>query len=215
MALRTLTLLVLLCAWSAHAGIGSALVKLSRAGRAGSTAVKLSRTAKLARLAGGVSTVVVAERAAASLGGVALDSAGYLARSSSGELLLLAKRGGAPMAVDDVAQAAQRLGSNATVVLDPTVAASPEVLKAVPADVELFVSDGARRLPVRRVEQDGVMSFVVDHGGTVVDLADYAAGLVPDDAEPSDEDVPVGPIVLGAVAIGAWVLWKRSRAGAA
>lgn len=210
--MRSALLVVLAVAIPAQAGIGSALVKLSKAGRVGSTAVKVSRTAKLARLAGGVSTVVVAERAAASLGGVAVESAGYLARSSSGELLMLAKGSAAPMAVDDVAQAARRLGANATVVLDPTVAASPEALRALPADVELLVSDGARRLPVKRVEQDGVVNFIVDQGGTALDLADFAAGLVPDDAEEQD-DLPLVPIVIGsAVLLGAWLLWRRRAA---
>ncbi|MBL8922895.1 MAG: hypothetical protein JNJ54_28865 [Myxococcaceae bacterium] len=210
--MRSALAVVIAVALPAQAGIGSALAKLSKAGRVGSTAVKVSRTAKLARLAGGVSTVVVAERAAASLGGVAVESAGYLARSSSGELVMLAKGSAAPMAVDDVAQAARRLGTNATVVLDPTVAASPEALRALPADVELLVADGPRRLPVRRVDQDGVVNFVVEHGDTAMDLADFAAGLVPDDAA-DDEDVsPVTAVVLGAMTLGAWLVWKRHRA---
>lgn len=213
--MRTALLAVLVVAGSAQAGIGSALVKLSKAGRVGSTAVKVTRTAKLARLAGGVSTVVVAERAAASLGGVAVDGAGYLARSSSGELLMLAKGGAAPMAVEDVVQASRRLGSNATLVIDPSVAASPEVLKAMPADVELFVADGARRLPVKRVEQDGVVSFVVDQGGTVMDLADFAASLVPDEAVEGDEDeLPMGLIVGGATLVGLWLILKRRSSAA-
>jgi hypothetical protein len=203
---------------SAEAGILSGLAKLGKAGKVASKGVKLSRGARLARLAGGVSTVVVAERAAASLGGVAVESAGYLARSSSGELVMLTKAANAPMVVDDVAKAASHLGPKPTMVIDPSVAASPDALKALPADAELFVADGARRVPVQRVEKDGVVGFVVEHGGTAVDLADYAADLVSDDDEASSttgDDHSVATAVFAGVLFAAYVGWKllKSRAG--
>jgi hypothetical protein len=203
---------------SAEAGILSGLAKLGKAGKVASTGVKLSRGAKLAKLAGGVSTVVVAERAAASLGGVAVESAGYLARSSSGELVMMTKAANAPMVVDDVAKAASHLGPRPMMVIDPSVAASPEALRALPADAELFVADGARRVPVRRIEKDGVVEFVVDSAGTAVDLADYAADLTSDDDDAGSttgDDHPVATAVFAGVLLAAWVGWKllRNRAG--
>ncbi|MCU0698826.1 MAG: hypothetical protein MUC96_20175 [Myxococcaceae bacterium] len=201
---------------SAQAGILSGLAKLGKAGKVASKGVKLSRGAKLARLAGGVSTVVVAERAAASLGGVAVESAGYLARSSSGELVMLTKAANTPMVVDDVAKAASHLGPKPTMVIDPSVAASPDALKALPAETELFVADGARKVPVRRVEKDGLVEFVVDQGGNAVDLADYAADLTADDdSESSSSDESVGGLVFGGVLLAAYVGWKVLRARAA
>jgi hypothetical protein len=204
----------------ARAGILSGLAKLGRAGRVASTGMKLSRGAKLAKLAGGVTTVVVAERAAASLGHVAVEGAGYLARTSSGELVMLTKAAGAPMVVDDVAKAASRLGPKPTMVIDPSVAANPEVLKALPAETELLVSDGARRLPVKRVEDNGVVSFVVENGGTAVDLADFAADTVGDEDGGSstrsseDETATNVGMGLGVLLLAGLALWKWSSRSA-
>jgi hypothetical protein len=212
--MRTLLVVtaVLLVSPAADAGGLSGLARLARTGKATSAAAKLSRGAKLGRLAAGVSSALVAERAAASLGGLAVVGAGYLARSSRGELLL-AKATGTPQIIDDAAHVATALGPKATVVIDPSVASTPGVLGSLPADAELLLADGPRRLQLRRVEKNGVVDFVVEHGADAFDLADYAASLVPDDDEraPGDEPLALGPVAVGALVIAAALLVRRLR----
>jgi hypothetical protein len=200
---------------TAHAGLLSLLSKAGKAGRVGSGAVKLSRAARLAKLGAGVTKVVVAERAAASLTrmGAEASHAGYLARTTSGELVMATSHG-APTAVDDVGRAVAGLaddGARRTLVLDPSVAATPEALAQLPTDIELMVADGVQQWPVRRVKQPGGSdSFLVEHGGDLVDLADYASQLVSEEDSDSDSDSnPFGSFFLIA-GIGVVVLvgWK-------
>lgn len=217
-ALMRLTSLVVLVGLavpvSSEAGILSLLSKSGRAARVGSGAVKLSRAARLAKVATGVSTVVVAERAAASMVGLAGDAsrAGYLARGATGELMMATSRT-APTVVDDLGTAVSGLGLRPKVVLDPSVAATPEALAALPLDAELSVIEGAAHVPVKRVTNaDGTSSFLVDHGGDLVDLADYASQFAGDDEEPSS-DSDTGTTVIGLIivvtVIGAWKLLSK------
>lgn len=220
MRLTSFVLLVgLVVPLSSEAGILSLLSKSGRAARVGSGAVKLSRAARLARVATGVSTVVVAERAAASMVGLAGDAsrAGYLARGASGELMLATSRT-APAAVDDLGRAVSGLaepGLTPRLVLDPSVAATPEALASLPLDAELAVMEGARQFPVKRVSKaDGTTSFFVDHGGDLVELGDYASQFAGDDDEPSsdsdsDTSTTVISLIIVVSVIGVWKLLSK------
>lgn len=197
---------------TSHAGLLSLLSKAGKAGKVGSGAVKLSRAAKLAKLGAGVTTVVVAERAALSMTRLGSEAAhaGYLARASSGELLLATSHG-APTVVDDVSRAVTALGEGGvkpTLVLDPSVAATPEALAQLPTEVELVIAEGGRQLPVRRVKQaNGSDSFLVEHGGDLLDLGDYASQLVADDDGDDSESGGAGWLTL-AIVVGVIVVWK-------
>lgn len=216
-----LTLLVVLVGLtvplSSEAGILSLLSKSGNAARVGSSAVKLSRAARLAKVATGVSSVVVAERAAASMVGLAGDAsrAGYLARGASGELMLATSRT-APAAVDDLGRAVSALaepGLKPRLVLDPSVAATPEALASLPLDAELAVVEGTKQFPVKRVNNaDGTSSFLVDHGGDLVDLADYASQFAGDDEEPSsdsDTSTTVISVLIVVSVVGVWKLLSK------
>jgi len=213
---RFAVVLALALPLTSHAGLLSLLSKAGKAGKVGSGAVKLSRAAKLAKLGAGVTKVVVAERAAASLTrmGAEASHAGYLARTTGGELVLATSHG-APTAVDDVGRAVAGLaddGAKRTLVLDPSVAASPETLAQLPADVELVVAEGAQQWPVRRVKQAGGSdSFLVEHGGDLIDLADYASQLVSDDDD-SDFDSSSNPFgaffAIAGIVVVVFFGWK-------
>ncbi len=217
MRLTSLVVLVgLVVPLSSEAGILSLLSKSGNAARVGSGAVKLSRAARLAKVATGVSTVVVAERAAASMVGLAGDAsrAGYLARGASGELMLATSRT-APAVVDDLGKAVSGLaepGLAPRLVLDPSVAATPEALAALPLDAELAVMEGAKQFPVKRVNNaDGTSSFLVDHGGDLVDLADYASQFAGEATEDDEETVPYSnPVttLVGVLVILTVIVWK-------
>ncbi|MDP3498940.1 MAG: hypothetical protein Q8S33_01355 [Myxococcales bacterium] len=219
MRLTSFVVLVgLLIPLSSEAGILSLLSKSGRAARVGSGAVKLSRAARLARVATGVSTVVVAERAAASMVGLGADAAhaGYLARGASGELVMATART-SPAVVDDLGKVVGGLAENGVkprVVLDPSVAATPEALAALPVDAELAVMEGAKQFPVKRVNNaDGTSSFLVDHGGDLVDLADYASQFAGDGEEEESSDIEITPglisWILVVTVIGAWKLLSK------
>lgn len=217
MRLTPLVLLMgLILPLSSEAGILSLLSKSGRAARVGSGAVKLSRAARLAKVATGVSTLVLAERATASMVGLGADAAraGYLARGAGGELLMATSHS-APVLVEDLGKAVGGLaevGVKPRVVLDLSVAATPEALAKLPLDAELAVAGGSKHLPVRRVSNaDGTTSFLVENGGELIDLADYASQFAPEDDEPSSDVDPVA-ILLGAVTIIGLVVWKLSSA---
>lgn len=198
---------------SSEAGVLSLLSKSGRAARVGSGAVKLSRAARLARVATGVSTVVVAERAAASMVHLGADAshAAYLARGASGELMLATSRA-APVAVDDLGRAVGGIaeaGVKPRVVLDPSVAATPEVLSSLPLDAELAVMEGNSQFAVKRVANaDGTASFLVDHGGDLVDLADYASQFAGDENEEASDSESGAVAIMVVIVIGVMVAWK-------
>jgi hypothetical protein len=206
----------LLLPLSSHAGLLSLLSKAGKAGRVASTAGKLGRAAKLAKVAAGVSTVVVAERATASMARLGSEAAhaGYLARGAGGELVMATSHH-APVVVDDLGKAVAGLAEGGVapkMVLDPSIAAAPEALAALPADVELAVVEGAQQFPVKRVKQsDGTTSFLVDHGGDLVDLGDYASQFAQGDEESGSEPVDVFAVLVGAAMLAGIVfVWKRA-----
>ncbi len=223
MRLTSLVVLVgLTIPLSSEAGILSLLSKSGKAARVGSGAVKLSRAARLAKVATGVSSVVVAERAAASMVGLGADAAhaGYLARGASGELVMATART-SPAVVDDLGKAVSVLsepGLKPRLVLDPSVAATPEVLAALPLDAELAVMEGATQFPVKRVTNaDGTSSFLVDHGGDLVDLADYASQFAGEEAEDDEETAPYSnpvTMLIGVLVILTVIVWKLASAKA-
>ncbi len=213
-------LVALLVPLSSEAGLLSLLSKVGKAGRVASTAGKLGRASKLAKVAAGVSTVVVAERATASMARLGAEAAhaGYLARGSAGELVLATSHR-APVVVDDLGKAVAGLaegGAAPKMVLDPSIAAAPEALAALPAEVELAVVEGSQQFAVKRVKQsDGTTSFLVDHGGDLIDLGDYASQFAPGDDEPQTEPVDVVAVLVGAALLaGIYFLWKRADAKA-
>jgi hypothetical protein len=200
-----------------EAGILSLLSKSGRAARLGSGAAKMSRAARLAKVATGVSSLVVAERAAATMVGLGADAAhaGYLARGASGELVMATSRT-APTVIDDLGKTVGNLAEGSVrpkVVLDPSVAATPEVLASIPAEAELAIVEGAHQFPVTRVKNaDGTSSFVIDHAGDLIDLGDYASQFVADDEEPSS-DFELGPTAIAVIiVVGVIAVWKMASA---
>lgn len=203
--------LVLLVAMPAEAGILSLLSKLGRGGRAASSASRVSRVARVSKLAAGATSVVVAERATVALVGLGADAAhaGYLARGAGGELMLATSTSRAPQVIDDVGRAVGGLaepGLKPTVVLDPSVAATPEVLHGLPADTRVVLAKGRERVPVQRVHHpDGTSSFEVGDG---LDLAEYATDLIDVDDEGETEQMPPGVVFAVALVMFGAIAWK-------
>lgn len=207
---------VLLLSLPAEAGLGSLLSKLGRGGRVASAGAKTARAARFTKTAvAGLTAAVVAERAAASMARIGVEGAhaGFLARGAAGELLFATKAThGAPTVIDDVGKAVTTLGEGAkpTVFIDPSVAASTKELAKLPPDTVIVLVRRGEQLPVRRVETNGVVEFVVDHGGDVVDLADFGVEMV-DAGSSSDSDddseTPVFLLTLGIVGV-VILVWK-------
>lgn len=203
---------------SAHAGLWSLLGKAGKAASsAGKVGAKAAKGAKVAKVAGagkaavGITGAVAAERAVAAMAGMGDDaarSAGYLARTAEGELVMVSKSGtqttfaesGLAAAVDDLGGP----GVPKTIYLDKSTAASTEALAALPEDTRLVLVDEGKHLPVRREPSSTAgeaAELLVDTASGAVDLSAYV--------EESDED----PAWLGfatkglMVLAGVWFLW--------
>ena len=125
----------------------------------------------------------------------------------------------APVVVDDLGKAVAGLaegGAAPKMVLDPSIAAAPEALAALPADVELAVVEGVQQFPVKRVRKaDGTTQFLVDHGGDLVDLGDYASQFASEDEEAETRPIDVFAVLVGAAMLaGIFFVWKRAAAKA-
>ncbi len=86
------------------------------------------------------------------------------------------------------------------------------MLASLPLDAELAVIEGNTQFAVKRVTSaDGTSSFLVDHGGDLIDLADYASQFAGDEEQEESTDSGALGVTL-VIVIGVIVAWKMLSA---
>ena len=211
---------------SAWAGLGSLLGKLGKLGtKTGKVVGKGARVgvkgARVGRGVAAVSGVVAAERAGvvfAHLGDDAARSAGYLARTSEGELLLVTRAGQSSPGTAGLGGAVEQLATNgqaATVYVDSSAALTDDALRALPEDTSLRLMHEGGEYSLRRQHVGDAVEFVVDTASGAIDVHDFVAG-----AEELDDGDGDGAttfftvvLVLGVLAVFWVVKAVRSNPG--
>lgn len=216
----------LLVSLPAHAGPLSLLSKAGKlasgSGKAAKAAAGASK-AKTAMLAGG--GVIAAERAGLLFKAIPDDvarTAVYVAGEPDGAYRLVTRAGEqATHAPAELGVAVERLGTEAKpgvdLYLDLTAARTPAGLPAPEAGRRWFVLDASGKPhPVRtETKADGTLQHFVDAGDVSLDLADFAALELEEDAE---DGPPAWGYALAGVFVAGWgavvVIRRRRRAKA-
>lgn len=196
-----LLLVLLTLSTPAFAGAGSLLGKLGKFGS--KTGKVVGKGARVGRGVAAVSGVVAAERAGlvfAHLGDDAARSAGYLARTPEGELLLVTRAGQSKPGTSGLGGAVDALASEggvATVYVDSSAALTDDALRALPEDASLRLLHEGREYSMRREAVGDAVEFVVDTASGAIDVHDFVSG----GAEEVDDETDGGVTVLTVVLV--------------